>query len=75
MKKLEDIEKKLRNNNLPETDISSICFQEWQRILKTHKEKQKLSLIFKTTPWLWTLASILLIVLCIIIMFLLKNVK
>jgi hypothetical protein len=73
-KKLEDIEQLLKNGRLPDQDSGSVKLNIWREILKQHREKSKRgSPIFRIIPWIWPLASILLLAICLFLMWLLSR--
>ena len=75
MKRIEDIEKILREEKLPDQDTSAFKPKIWQRILKERREREHAStpLIFKIKPWMWAAASMLLLILSIILMWMINS--
>lgn len=73
MKNSEDIEKILREAKLPDRDMSQMRHEIWHHILKTRKKQRKQSFVSCVKPWILALASIVLIVICILLMILMKK--
>jgi hypothetical protein len=71
-KHLKEIEDILRNGKLPDADTARLRHQVWQKLLRTQRERRKFKSLLKLQPWIWALASIILILLCVLIMMLLK---
>lgn len=72
-KNLKEVEDLLRNGKLPDKDLARIRHQVWQKILKAQRERhQQPKMLLNLQPWIWFLASIILIILCLVLMFLLK---
>ncbi|MFQ5605550.1 MAG: hypothetical protein ACE5HS_19950 [bacterium] len=71
-KKLHEIEKVLRNGKLPHKDLSGIREMNWQKILQAQRKRRKPQFFLSLPPWSWALASIVLILLCVVFMLLLK---
>jgi len=70
-KDIQEIEKLLRDEKLPDQDTSHVKRHVWQSILRCRRERQdKGSPIFRIKPWLWPLASIVLILLCFLLIWL-----
>lgn len=67
-KDIHEIERLLREEKLPDQDTSQVKAHVWKKILEDHRKRQKQSLLLRIKPWFWSLASILLIILCILIM-------
>lgn len=73
-KKLEDIEQLLKNDRLPDQDTGSVKPHIWREILKLHREKSKRgSPLFHIKLWVWPLASIILLAVCLFLMWLLSR--
>jgi hypothetical protein len=73
-KELEDIEQILKNGRLPDQDSGAVKSRIWQEILKQYRGKSKRgSPLFRITPWIWPLASILLLAVCLFLMWLLSR--
>lgn len=68
MKPSIDIEKLLFESKLPDQKLSNAQHQIWQQILDERKKRHQLSIIFRIKPWMWALASVLLMLLCIALM-------
>ena len=73
MKNLKDIEKLLTNAKPPDKVISSTRHKTWQRIIDAHKKHGKRTGFLTIKPWIWTLASIILILICILLMMWIKK--
>lgn len=73
MSEFNDIEELLRNDNLPHRyDTGHMRHLNWQRVLQEHRQRRQLPFLFRIPPWIWSLASIMLIIVCIFIFMLLK---
>lgn len=70
-KHLTEIEDILRNGKLPDSDLAPLRHQVWQQVLKAQRKRRKPKLPLKVPPWVWALASIILILLCVVVMLLL----
>ncbi|MFQ5637835.1 MAG: hypothetical protein ACE5IR_07535 [bacterium] len=66
-KEIEDI---LRNGKLPDADSSELRHQVWQRVLQNQRQHRTSKLLLRLPPWIWVMASIILILLCILLMLL-----
>jgi hypothetical protein len=75
MKNNRDIEKILKESRLPDRDMSSTGHEVWTRIIESRKKRGKRSPFSRMKPWVWALASILLILLCVLFMVLLVSVR
>ena len=75
MKNNRDIEKILKESRLPDRDMSSTGHEVWRRIIEARKTHGKRSPLSRMKPWVWALASILLILLCVLFMILLVRVR
>jgi hypothetical protein len=73
MKNIKDIEKLLRDTKLPDRNMSHIQHEVWHRILNMQRERHKKIFLLRIKPWIWTLASLILIVICIFIMILISR--
>ncbi|NIR51120.1 hypothetical protein GWO43_21165 [candidate division KSB1 bacterium] len=71
-KSLKDIEDTLRNGKLPHANLAQHRHKVWQRVLQAQRERRKSKLMLNLPPWIWVLASIVLILLCVIVMLLIK---
>ena len=69
---LKDIEQVLRNGKLPDTDPSSLRQRVWQGVLSKQRGRRKPKAFLRLLPWTWALASIIVILLGILVIFLLK---
>jgi uncharacterized membrane protein YidH (DUF202 family) len=71
MQNLKEIEDLLRHGReLAEKNLSQIRHETWQRVLHAQRQRRKRYTGFP--PWVWALASLILIVLCFIVMLLIK---
>ena len=70
MSELHDIERLIREARPPDQDPSTFRQDLWQQILKARSKRRRSTLITKVAPWIWALASILMILLCIYFMML-----
>ncbi|NQT26463.1 hypothetical protein HQ585_14010 [candidate division KSB1 bacterium] len=68
MKKLNDIERLLKESKLPDWDLSQSRHEMWHQILKKRRDRRRLGFLFRIRPWIWALMSIILIVLCFMFM-------
>lgn len=73
MKNLGDIEEILRENRLQDQNVEQSIHEVWQAVLKMRKERHKKSLLDYTRPWMWAMASFLVIGVCIFIMYLMAK--
>jgi hypothetical protein len=72
MHNLKEIEDMLRHKgDLAEKDLSQIRHKNWQRMLQARRQRRKS--YTGLPPWIWALASLILIVLCLIVMLLIKR--
>ena len=69
MKPLNDIENLLKESRLPDRDMSPTRHEVWHRILERHRDRRRFGPLFRIRPAVWALMSILLVVLCLIIIF------
>lgn len=70
---LEDIEELLRDGKLPDTDPSSLRQKAWQSVLAKRRGRRKQKAFLRLQPWSWALASIIVILLGFLILFLLSD--
>ncbi|MBN2104713.1 hypothetical protein JW835_11795 [bacterium] len=74
IKKIEEIEQLLRDEKLPDQNINHLKTDIWQKIIQGHHvQTKRRSFLFHIKPWLWTLASILLILVCLFLMWLMNG--
>lgn len=73
MKRNEDIERLLRDSRLPDRNGSKDRHDVWERVLKARKDRPKRSLLLRVRPWMWALASILLVLLCVLFMLMIRH--
>ena len=73
MRDFSDIEKRLQNGKLPDSDMSKYRHNIWQRILQAQRSRRKIISFLSIPPSIWALASIIIIILFIVFMFLLKK--
>lgn len=74
MKESKDIEKILKDSRPPNRELPSTRREAWKRIIERRKTPRKRSPLLKMKPWIWALASIILIILCVYFMILLARV-
>ena len=68
MKDLKDIEKILREIKPPDRDMTHTRHEVWRRIMKDRERRMKRGPQRFLKPWVWALASIILIILCYLFM-------
>ena len=68
MKDLEHIEKTLREAKPPDHDMTRSRHKVWQNILKRRRERRKRFPLAFIKPWMWALASVIVIVICLFYM-------
>ena len=73
MKNLNDIEDFLRENKPPDQSTDQTMHDVWQTVMKIRKERHPKHLLHYTRPWMWVLASFLLIGFCILMMVLMAR--
>ena len=73
MKDTKDIEELLKGARLPDRSSPKDRRDMWEQVLRRHKIKK--SLWLRIRPWIWALASILLILICILFMIMLYHPK
>jgi hypothetical protein len=73
MKDYSDIEKRLRNGKLPDSDMSKHRYKVWQKLLRAQRGRRKLASFLSIPPSIWALASIVILILFFIFIFLLKK--
>lgn len=71
-KDLKDVEDLLRDGKLPERDTAQIRHHVWQKVLQAQRKRHQPKALFIFPPWIWFMASILVIVLGIVVMFILR---
>jgi hypothetical protein len=73
MKDFQDIEKRLRNGKLPDSDMSKHRYKVWQTLLQAQRTRRKIISFLSIPPWIWAVGSIIILILFFIFMFLLKK--
>jgi hypothetical protein len=73
MRDFRDIEKRLQDGKLSDSDMSRHRHKIWQRILQAQRSRRKIISFLSIPPSIWALASIIIIILFFIFMFLLKK--
>jgi hypothetical protein len=73
MKEFQDIEKRLRDGKLPDSDMSKRRVKVWHKIAQTPRSRKEFILFSSLPPWIWAVGSMILLILFFIIMFLLKQ--
>ena len=73
MKDFKDIEKRLRNGKLPDSNMSKHRIKVWQKLLQAQRNRRKLVSFLSISPSVWALGSIIILILFFIFMFLLKK--
>jgi len=68
MKDLQDIEKLLEKARPPDQDVSKTRHHIWQEILNRRKNKNRRGFPISLPPWIWVVASLALILICILFM-------
>ncbi len=68
MKDLKYIEKMLQDARLPDVNTDEMRLKMWKSLLENRRSRHKRGLLYKIKPWMWALASIVFILLCIILM-------
>lgn len=68
MKDLHDIEKMLEKARPPDQDFSKTRRQIWQDILNRRKSQNKKGFPISLAPWIWVVASLVLIFICVLFM-------
>ncbi len=67
-RKLHEIEELLRNGKVPDADLSHLRHEAWQKLLAARRQRRRPKGFLRLPPWVWALASILLIVLSLLVM-------
>ncbi len=73
MKDFKDIEKRLRNGKLPDSNMSKHRHKAWQKILQARRTRRKLVSFLSIPPYFWAVGSIIILILFFIFMFILKK--
>jgi len=73
MREFKDIEKRLRNGRLPDSDMSKYRHKAWQKILQAQRARRKIISFLSIPPWVWAVASIIILILFFVFMLLLKK--
>jgi len=73
MKNFQDIEQRLRNGKLPDSDMSKRRYKVWQKILQGQRKRRKLISFLSMPPYVWAVGSIIILILFFIFMFILKK--
>jgi hypothetical protein len=68
MRDLKNVEKILRDARLPDTKNDEVRLKMWQALLGQRRERQRRGLLYRIKPWMWALASIIFILICVLIM-------
>jgi len=55
MKDFKDIEKRLRNGKLPDSDMSKHRIKVWQKLLQAQRNRRKLVSFLSISPSVWVL--------------------
>jgi hypothetical protein len=71
-KKITEIEEFLRSGRLPHADARSLRDRVWQKIVESRRTRRTPKLPLHLPPWIWALASIVLVLLCIIFILMMK---
>ena len=75
MKDLNDIEAILKKAKPPDRDVSQLRHEAWHQIIDAQRERHAKGFFAKVTPWIWALASLILILLCIFFMIMLAKMQ
>lgn len=75
MKNFSDIETLLRESRLPDKDVTHTRIDVWRDILKKRRDARRFGLLFRIRPWMWALASLLLIALCFLFFWVVTGVR
>ena len=73
MKNFKDIEKLLTDAKPPDRTVASTKQKTWERIIVALKKSHKRTGLLAIRPWIWTFASIILILVCILLMLWIKK--
>lgn len=68
MKTPNNIEDVLRESRLEDQEAPKSLHDAWQQALQERKDRHPLPMLWKVKPWMWALASILVILLGIVLM-------
>ncbi len=63
-----DIEKTLQESRLEDQDTPKSLHEAWQQALNERQHRHPVPLLLKIKPWMWALASILVILLGVVLM-------
>ena len=70
MTEFEELEDLLRSSRLPDTNFKKFRRKTWQRIIERKRKKRRaLRLVFLKSYWVWTLASLLVLAICLVLMY------
>ena len=72
MKEFKNIEKKLRNAKLPDSDMSDRFGYTWKKVLEAHRKRREKHLSFFISPWAWPVASVIILFLFFVFVFLIR---
>lgn len=68
MKDLKEIEKLLRDSRLPDTDFTRNRHETWRKLIEAQRRRRKSHILPFVPPWIWALASLILLLLSILLM-------
>ncbi|MCG8607842.1 hypothetical protein MJD09_23010 [bacterium] len=71
-KNLKQVEDLLRNGKPSDTDLTRLRYRVWQHVLNSQRQRRKPKTLLRLPSWIWALASIMVILLGILVIFLLK---
>jgi len=71
-KKLQEIENLLRNGKPPDKNLSRLRHKVWKKVVASQRERRGSKLPMNLHPWIWALASIIIVLIFIGMIFLLK---
>jgi hypothetical protein len=73
MREFNEIEKRLQNGKLPDSDMSKHRHKSWQKILQAQRGRRKTISFLSIPPSIWALVSIIIVILFLVFMFILKK--
>lgn len=73
MRDFKDIENRLRNGKLPDSNMSRHHHKVWRRILQAKRIRRKMISVFSIPPYIWAVGSIIILILFFIFVFVLKK--
>ena len=71
-KKITEIEEFLRSGRLQDADARSLRDRVWQKVVEHRRNRRAPKLPLDLPSWIWALASIILVLLCIIFILIIK---